>query len=457
MRLPFLTLLTSLLLASLLRADVTLGTPFQDHAVLQHGKPLPIWGRAAPGETIRLRLGDNAPAQTAADATGRWQVELPALPVSTEPQTLVVEGHNRLEVNDILIGEVWLCAGQSNMEFRLRHASEAQPAIDTAQYPLVRQLKIDRNPQAEPQETAPAQWTVCRPETAADFSAVGFYFARDLARRLQVPVGIITSAHGNSLVEAWMSPAALGDTSHLSAETLPHRQPSALYHGMIRPLLPYAMRGVLWYQGESNASRATGYGSSFRTLIGQWRHDFAQPDLFFFWVQLPNLERIYPPGTADGWRELRSQQASALVLPRTGQAVTLDIGDPQDIHPTHKRPVGERLARLALHRAYGHALEDSGPVPVALEAREGSLAVRFSHASGLHLRHDAPEAFELAGEDGQYVPATSVTVTGEGKLAVSATAVPAPVAVRYAWSANPTATLFNEPGLPAAPFQARVR
>jgi sialate O-acetylesterase len=454
------------------RAEVILAPPFQDHAVLQRGKPVPVWGRANPGEPVRVSIGRGVAVQTIAGRDGRWHLELPALRASAMPAELVVEGSNRIVVHDVLVGEVWLCSGQSNMDFQLVGATGGAPDIAGAHWPSIRQLRVARNPASSPQNTVAAAWTVCSPATAAEFTAVGFYFARDLWRALGVPVGIVASAHGDTPVEAWMSADALAGAPQFAVvaerwahiltgkePAKPYQAPSCLYNGMVHPLVPYALRGFLWYQGESNAARASEYERLFTTLIRQWRQDFQQGDLPFFWVQLPNLrESEMPPGTTDpDWVALRAAQTAALALPATGQAVTIDVGDPANIHPPRKREVGERLARLARRQVYGERIADRGPEPAEVSESDGVVRVRFAPAGqGPELHGDQPAAFEVAGADGIFVPATEARLD-RGDLVVGAKSVRHPVAIRYAWHAAAVATIFNHDGLPAAPFLRTIK
>lgn len=449
------------------RTEVILAPPFQDHAILQRGKPVPVWGRASPEEPVRVTFGSGVVVQTTAGRDGRWRVELPALDASTTPAELVVEGANRIVVRDVLVGEVWLCSGQSNMDFKLSRATGGIEDIAAANWPAIRQLKIARNPVAQPTDAVSAAWSVCSPATAGEFLAIGFYFACELGRALGVPVGIIASAHGDTPVEAWMSQEALAGAPEFAvvaerwAHTLagrdpakPYQAPSGLYNGMIRPLMPYALRGFLWYQGESNAVRASEYERLFAALVRQWRQDFQQGDLPFLWVQLPNLGgSAMPPGTTESdWVALRAAQSAALTLPATGQAVTIDVGESTNIHPPRKREVGERLARLARQQVYGEAIVAHGPLPAVVRTEGDAVRVRLaSPGAAPELRENSPATFEVAGPDGVFAPATAVRLEGEDIL-VHAASVSRPAAIRYAWQAAPDATLFNREGLPAAPF-----
>lgn len=498
-------LLAAFVVAACAHAEVRLGTPFQDHAVLQRDRPVRVWGWATPGERVRVTLGELPPAEVGADAAGRWEVLLPGLPGGLTPRTLVAAGSSRAEARDVLIGEVWLAAGQSNMEWRLQSAANGLTDIAAADFPAIRQLKVARNPRSARQTEAAAAWSVCAPATAGDFSAVGFHFARELWLALRIPVGLINCSHGNSAVEGWMSrealaadPAFLGvaerwnevlasypaarerhaaalrrweaeaAAARANGATPPnrpaapvgpghHQEPAALFNGMIAPVLPFGLRGFVWYQGEGNARRAGEYERLFAALIRQWRQDFAAHEAPFFWVQLPGLGRMPPTTTPEDWVALRAAQTATLALPATGQAITVDVGDPADIHPRRKREVGERLARLARHRVYGEAVADEGPLPRAIRAAGGAVEIEFDHAGGgLRLGGEAAGAFELAGPDGRFTAATAVEIILGHRVRLSAPGVHRPMQVRHAWQALPAGWLLNADGLPAAPFSLRV-
>jgi sialate O-acetylesterase len=504
---PVLALLTALGLGGTcsLYADVRLAVPFQDRAVLQRDRPLPVWGWADPGERVRVTLGNAAPVETTANAAGRWRVTLLAQRASATPIELVAQGKNRIVVRDLLVGEVWLCSGQSNMAFRLGLAATAKEDIAAAEFPQIRQLKVAPNPRTTRQEEAPAAWAVCSPATAGEFSAVGFHFARELWESLRVPVGLINCSHGNSPVEAWMSAEALAsepefkavadrwaevlakhpaasaryeavlkqwqadsEAARAAGQKAPgkpsppagpnHQQePAALFNGMIAPVGSYALRGFLWYQGEGNARRAAEYEKLFGALIRQWRRDFAAPEAPFFWVQLPGLDKMPPTTTHADWIALREAQTATLALPATGQAITVDLGDPTDLHPPRKREVGERLARLARHRVYGEAVEDSGPELVRATARAGVVDLEFSHTGGtLILGGESAQAFELAADDGRFAAPTSVEILDGNRLRLHAPTINRPTFVRHAWRAYPTGWLLNAHGLPSAPFSRRI-
>jgi sialate O-acetylesterase len=484
-----------------LRADVSLAPVFSDHAVLQRDKPLPIWGHAEPGERVTVSFADQTVGTTAA-ADGRWIVYLAPLTASATSTELVVAGKNTLRLRDVVVGDVWLCSGQSNMEWPVAEAANAAEEIRAANNPQIRHLKIACAVADEPRTTAAVEksgWVVSAPETVGEFTAVGYFFARDLQPRVGVPIGLINSSWGGTQIEAWMSPPSLASdpASAVIAErwekmraaipeekarydeafaawsaaaeaakakgatfnerpprqprAQPKHQPTGLHNAMIAPLLPVALRGVLWYQGESNAARAGEYVRLFPALITGWREHLGQGELPFFWVQLANFAN----GDAKGvnWAALREAQAKTLALPATGQAVTIDIGERDDIHPRNKQEVGRRLALLARAKIFGGAVDFSGPVFRSATREGAALRVSFEHAgSGLIARDQPLQEFQIAGADKKFFP-TTAKIEGETVL-VSAAEVPAPVAVRYAWRNAPEVNFYNGAGLPAAPFRS---
>lgn len=480
-------------------ADVTLAPLFRDGAVLQRDQPLPVWGRAAAGEKLRVQFHGQS-LETVTPADGHWRVTLNAEPASAQSSELVVTGSSTVRVRDVLVGDVWLCGGQSNMEFRLAQANNAQAEIAAANFPLIRHFKIPHTVADVPAADCVGQWVGCSPATAGDFTAIGFFFARDLSQRLDVPVGLVNSNWGGTQIESWMSDAALKadpaaaeifarwrkvladypakvaahekavakweeDAAAAKAAGRPFTrrkpiapegpgsrwEPSGMYHAMIAPLEPAALRGVLWYQGEANGSRASEYRTLFPGLIRQWRADFGQPRLPFYFVQLANLTRAGDK-TDQEWPLLREAQTIALALPATGMAVTIDIGDPANIHPKNKQEVGRRLALVARAQIFGEKIEFSGPMFATAKPEGGALRVTFTHADGLAATGGALVGFEVAGDDKRFLPAVA-HLDGSAVL-VSAEAVAAPVAVRYGWHNNPVISLVNAAGLPASPFRS---
>jgi len=495
--LPFL-----LALPALLAADVTLGPLFRDGCVLQHGKPLRIYGQADPGEAVTVTFND----QTVAAAThpgGHWLAVLKPLAPSAEPALLTVSGRNTVVVRDVLVGDVWLCSGQSNMEWQVRRSDRATEEIAAANHPLIRHFKIPHEVASTPQRTVPGEWVSCSPQTVGDFSAVAYYFARELQAKLGIPIGLVNSSWGGTQIESWMSaeslathpasaailqrwqerldgyPAALStyqsqlatwqaqsNEARAAGRPFTRRRPRApegagsrwepagLYNAMVAPLVPASMRGVIWYQGETNAARHDEYRTLFPTMIQHWRRDFAQGDLPFLFVQLANLNRSSDP-TGELWAWQRDAQAAALSLPATGMAVTIDIGDPNDIHPTNKQDVGRRLALLALRHAHGQEVVDEGPTLTAAVRNGSEVLLRWRSAAGLRTDDPALPGFELAGPDGTF-HAASARIDGDS-VVVSHPAISTPNQVRYAWHNNPPSPLRNGAGLPAVPFRTNVQ
>jgi sialate O-acetylesterase len=484
-----------------LRAAVVPAPLFTDNAVLQRDKPVPVWGTADAGEKVSVSFAGQS-LSTTADAAGRWRVDLAPLPANATPAELVIAGTNTITLANILVGEVWLASGQSNMEWAVKNTNDAALDIPaSARFPLIRHIQIAKKVSESPLATASGTWKVPGPATTGDFSAAAYFFALDVHTILNVPVGIINSSWGGTPVESWISPSAYqtipteaaavnerwsktlsaypgAKTKHEAAlaawkaeqaaakaanqpftKTAPRapagpghqNTPAGLNNGMISPLAPYALRGALWYQGESNASRASEYDALFSAMITGWRAQFAQGDFPFYWVQLANFKASGLAGTE--WAFLREAQTKTLALPATGQAVITDLGDVNDIHPRNKKDVGRRLARLALARTYDQSVIDSGPVFAKAERDGAAFRVSFAEMkSGLRAPLNSLSGFELAGEDKIFKPADAV-IDGATVLVTSAE-VPAPAAVRYAWRNAPVGGLFNNQGLPAVPFRS---
>ena len=496
--------LAFLCLGASARADVIPAPLFTDHAVLQRDKPIPVWGTAAAGEKIAVIFAGQT-FEATADAGGKWRVDLPSQPANAKPSDLVIKGNNTITLSDIVVGEVWLASGQSNMELSVKNTYDS--AIDipaSANFPLIRHIKIQQKVSDTPLATAKGSWQVAGPATTGAFTAVGYYFARDLYELLNVPVGIINSSWGGTQIEPWINAetlagnpafAPVGERWAQNVAAYPERKakftadfaaweaerdaakaasapftkrapgqpglpsesaqkPSTLNNAMINPLVPYALRGALWYQGESNAGRANEYHALLSAMITSWRAQFGQGDFPFYWVQLANFTSKSPYDTETSWAFLREAQTQTLSLAHTGQTVTVDIGDSKDIHPRNKKDVGRRLARLALARDYGFKIADSGPVFAKAEREGAGFRVSFTATTGgLRSPLNTPLAsFELAGEDKVFHPADAVLE--KDTVLVTSAAVPAPVAVRYAWCNAPVASLCNGEGLPAVPFRS---
>ncbi|BCM88956.1 hypothetical protein IAD21_00798 [Abditibacteriota bacterium] len=482
-------------------ANVELSPLFQDHTVLQSGQSDPIWGTAEAGEKITVSFAGQS-LSTIAGKDGIWRVVLSPLTSNSTPETLTVTGNNTLNVRDVVVGEVWLCSGQSNMDFSLSRARNGDEEIAAANWPMIRQFKVRNSLSNAPQTTLRGEWIPASPATAGDFTAVGYFFARELQQKMGFPVGIVHSSWGGTDIEAWMSADSINsnpdlkfvtqhwqqrlddyparktqyeadltdwqqktDDARAKGESYTRPKPrepanpdgtthvdkaSAIFNGKIAPFASLSMRGVLWYQGENNAGRAGEYETLFPSLITGWRKAFGRPELPFFWVQLPNFRGN--PNDTD-WVEMRQAQSKALSLPATGQAIAIDVGEVTNIHPTNKQPVGERLARLALNRVYSQKIVDCGPTFVAAKFEGNTMRVEFSNiANGLKFDGDALNGFEVAGADQKFVPA-SAHIDG-ATVVVNAPTIPLPVAVRYAWHNAPTTNLVNSEGLPTAPFRS---
>ncbi len=493
-----------LVVTSPLLADVSLPSFFGSGMVLQRDMPVAIWGKADPGETVTVTLTPDDTAATRANAEGRWSVRLPARAASAEPLSLTVTGANTLRLDDILVGDVWLCSGQSNMALRVSTADNADAEIAAADFPRIRLFTVARAVADSPRDDVKGRWEACAPGTIRSFSAVGYFFGRQLHQNLNVPIGLIHSSWGGTAAEAWtprevlaadenLKPilerwdATMADFPRIKAEfeankerltaewklavvaakeagrTPPSQprlrtgpntqyQPAGLYHAMIAPLAPLSLRGVIWYQGEANAGRAEQYRTLFPALIEAWRAAWDRPDLPFLFVQLPNLDR-QPEPSRSGWAELREAQALTLATPHTAMAVTIDVGDPKDLHPTNKLDVGRRLALAAEAQVYG--LPRAGRLsPIfqraTFDGREARL--EFDTPDGLAARDGKPlEGFVIAGADRAFVPAQA-RIEGD-RVIVWSESVPDPVAVRYAWADNPACNLTSGADLPASPFR----
>ena len=482
--------------ALIARADVKLPGLFSDNMVLQQGMRAPIWGRADDGERVTVTFRGRKVSATARN--GKWRVELPGQKAGG-PDTLIVEGKNRIELKNVLVGEVWICSGQSNMEFPLNHSFESENDIARSANPHLRLLTVPKLKANEPVDDVKAGWQECNPDTVKNFSAVAYYFGRDLQKARGAPVGLIHTSWGGSPAEVWMSEKVLagnpeykraildeyqtalknyqaalekfqkeeaalkneGKTMERKPPAPPFWKPTELYDGMIAPLIPCAIKGALWYQGESNAGRAWQYRSLFADLIRNWRRDWGEGDFPFLAVQLApwdrNKKRSVDQITADpvesDWAELREAQLLATkVLAKVGLAVITDVGDKDDIHPTKKEPVGRRLALLARNIAYGEKVECYGPQYRDMRIKGNQVILSFDHAGGgLESRGGRLRGFAVCGADRKFVWANAEI--DSGKVMVSTPEVEKPVAVRYGWADYPVVNLFNHEGLPASPFR----
>ncbi|HEY7181018.1 MAG TPA: sialate O-acetylesterase [Blastocatellia bacterium] len=482
----FLLLLSfALVAATTARADVKLPALISDGMVLQQEMAVPLWGWADEGESVTVEIQNQKVTATTKD--GKWMVRLKPLKAGG-PFTLTVSGKNRIELKNVLVGEVWICGGQSNMAWRLNQSDDAEAEIAAAKYPMIRLFNTPRAELDAPITDVKAEWKECSPETAATFSAVGYYFGRDLHKARNVPVGLIHNAVGGSPAESWTSAGVLNndaeykqfaadypkrmeqyekvmekykeDSEKAKAENKPAPRapgkpwmPSGLYNGMLAPLAPYAIKGVIWYQGEANAGRAYQYRRLFPTMIRDWRALWGQGDFPFLFVQLaafgPNSGTL---GESD-WAELREAQLMTLsASPKTGMALAIDVGNYDSIHPTNKQPVGERLALAARAVAYGEKIVYSGPVYQSTKIEGDKVVLNFQHAgAGLEARGGELKGFIIAGEDKVWREAKA-EIKGD-RVIVYSPEVSKPLAVRYAWAKYPTCNLYNKEGLPATPFR----
>jgi sialate O-acetylesterase len=481
------------------RADVRLAPLFCDHAVLQQGVAVPVWGWADAGEAVTVSIAGQSKAAKAG-ADGAWRVTLDALkPGAT--LTLTVAGKNTLTVQDVLVGEVWLGSGQSNMAMTVNRCKDYEQELAAASLPQIRMFTVEREVGKTPQSACKGAWVVCATNTVGGFSATAYFFGRELHRKLGVPVGLINSSWGGTPVEAWTSAEAMSAVPALKVVTDPwaartaqpwdeakamagydkqvaawkeavkkakaagkplprapkkpvdprldSHYPANLFNGMIAPLIPYAIKGAVWYQGESNANdlTATLYGLQLETKILDWRKRWGT-DFPYAWVQLPNYR-----SSDRNWPLVREGMLQTLKVPKTGMATTMDIGETGDIHPKNKQEVGRRLSLWALGAVYGQKVEAlCGPLYAGHTIKGSEVTCTFTHADGgLSAKGGELAGFVIAGADQAWKPAAA-KIAGSA-VVVSSAEVKEPVAVRYAWAADPACNLFNGAGLPASPFR----
>jgi sialate O-acetylesterase len=474
---------------------VTLPALLIDHMVIQRDLPVHVWGQAAPSEAVAVTFRGNT-RSTVADEVGLWSVYLPPSPAGG-PFELTVKGENTITLRDVLVGEVWVASGQSNMEMELRSVKDAPAEVAAATHPKIRLFQVKKGTSQYPKLDVDAEpWRLCSPESTAQFSAVAYFLGVRLQEKLNVPIGLIHASWGGTPVESWMSlrsltsDAAFTPTLALWSKTMDdfavHQlkrakqlkdweaasarakvegktppsypweanidnswMPSGTYNAMIAPLTRFPIRGAIWYQGESNAGpeRASSYGAMFQAMIRDWRETWGVGDFPFLFVQLAN----WKAGPTNRWAEVREAQLQTLGLARTGMAVAIDIGDPSDIHPKNKQEVGRRLALTARAIAYGDTAEYSGPLFRNAVAEGSAVRVWFTHGAGLQAKDGELKGFEIAGADGKFAPAVA-RVDGDSVVVKSAD-VRSPAHIRYAWADNPECNLYNSDGLPASPFR----
>jgi sialate O-acetylesterase len=489
----------AILACSPLRADVKLPAIFSDRMVLQCDASVPVWGWAEPGEEVTVAVAGQE-AKTKADADGKWSVRLTKLETGG-PHVLTVQGKNQLTVNDVLVGEVWLGSGQSNMAMSVNRALNYEQEQAAANLPQLRLFREDSGAADTPQAECKGSWEICTPETVGRFSATAYFFGRELHQALGKPVGLVVSAVGGTPIESWVRASEQRKLSELAgfftkqdeengkfdpveakarfekafarwkeqaaeAKKAGKQPPQAprdpvalrarkgntggLYNGKIAPLVPYAIRGAIWYQGEANSvpGKAEYYQYHLPLLVQDWRAQWGEGDFPFAWVQLPNYSA---PGR--DWPLVREAMLKTLRLPHTGMAIAIDVGETKDIHPRNKQAVGKRLAMWALGSVYGKPVATSGPLPASHEIRGNEIILSFSHTDGGLVAKDGElTGFEVAGDDKQW-HAARARIDGD-KVIVSSPDVKQPAAARYAWADDPKCNLYNGAGLPASPFRA---
>ena len=503
------SILTPLLLAlafpCVVRAELKLPAIIGDHMVLQQKQANPIWGWDTPGTKISVRLGDQTKTAEAG-ADGKWTVKLDPLPANAKPAVITIEGTSKREIQDVLVGEVWMCSGQSNMGFKLKSSWNSALESLSSNHPNLRLMSVPLVGTQEKLNDFKGEWKASTPQTSEAFSAVGFMFGRYLHEVLNVPVGLIDNSWGGSAAEAWVrretlesdprfksiidqwtkteatydyekvkadfakqlekwkvdseaarkagKPVANEPRAPQNSLTSQFR-PGNIFAGTVHPTLGYGIKGVIWYQGETNSSRAYEYAELFPFMIQEWRKEWQQGDFPFYWVQLADFRNeVTEPGDSN-WAELRESQTKTQKLANTGQAVIIDLGEANDIHPRNKRDVAARLAAVALAKDYGIAVPYHSPEYKSIEIK-GDKAIVTLDTFGSSIQTvevNEVKGLAICGADQKWHWAQG-KIFGGNKLEVTSTAVPQPVAVRYAWADNPVANLYSKEGLPVTPFRS---
>jgi sialate O-acetylesterase len=494
---------------------------FSDNMVLQRGQPIPVWGWIEPGESVEVTFGKQV-KKAVADTKGNWMVRLDPMPANKVGQDLVIRGADSETFKNVLVGDVWVCSGQSNMEFGTGGSLNGQEEIKTANYPIIRYIQVERATAPFPERDFKGAWQVVSPGTVGGCTAVGYFFARELVKDLDVPIGLIHSNWSGTAIEPWICREGFDSVPELAkmsekvdaiypdtvsgqkklqdyvtkmqewlplaekavaAKRLPPSSAelpaglvtnsgssTALYNGMIAPAVPFGIKGAIWYQGESNGGEGDTYYQKMKALVGGWRQVWKEGEFPFYWVQLANFQTSDPakPEMGDGWAKLREAQLKSLEIPHTGMAVIIDIGDATNIHPQDKQDVGKRLAAWALAKDYGKKIEYSGPIYQKNIVKGNKIFIAFDHVgkglmigekSGLEAAKEVVGGklkwISIAGEDKKFYWADAV-IEGNN-LVVSSDKVPNPVAVRYAFTNNPTGPLlYNKDGFPASPFRTDI-
>lgn len=496
----FALVMVSILAGATAYADVKLPAVIGDNMVLQQGVQVPIWGWAEPQERVEIRLANQTGSYaTVADKDGRWIINLQPLEPGRSLE-MTVRGNNRIEISNVLVGEVWVCSGQSNMQWPVQRANDAEKEIAAADYPKIRLFTVQRDTSGQPINDCVGAWTECSPETVPGFSAVGYFFGRHLHKELNLPIGLINTSWGGTRIEPWTPPVgvasvpdlkdisneiASADTEYSKAvaeslgeieqwvrdaktaleENRPvppapawprhplnsNRKPTGLYNAMIHPLVPFAIRGAIWYQGESNREDGLLYYQKMRALINGWRKVWNEGDFPFYYVQLAPFRYGGDPLLLP---QIWEAQSNALALPNTGMAVVTDIANLTNIHPQNKQDVGRRLALWALAKTYGRKdLVYSGPLYKSMSVEGNKIRIRFEHAGGGLVSRDGrdPNWFTIAGDDKNFLQAQA-RIDGDTVL-VWSDSVEKPIAARLGWNQEAEPNLMNKEGLPASPFR----
>ena len=493
--------IATLSVASTVQADVKLPNVFSDHMVLQQGQKNKVWGKADSGEEVTVSINNQSQKATAG-ADGKWQVMIDPIPVGG-PYELTAKGKNVVKITDVLVGEVWVCSGQSNMQWWVKRSNDPDLEKLAAKFPKIRMVNF---PQTGSQEEIwshdDRHWMVCSADTVSDFSAVGYFFARQLHQTLDVPIGMINNAWGGSACEAWINRDLLNadarfkpmmdrwvdleskaqpriaelvakekelndeqkkELNGLRGQLNGNHRPGNIYKGVLKSHLGYGIKGAIWYQGESNAGRAYQYRNLFPFMIKTWREEWGkdQPDqknFSFYWVQLADFLAEKPEPGESTWAELREAQTMTMSLPKTGEAVIIDIGEGKDIHPKNKVDVARRLARWALAKDYGISVPYHSPQYKSMEWKGNKIVLTFNYLDDGWRPFDVnePRGFAIAGEDGKFVWANA-KILPDNSVEVWADSVAVPTSVRYGWADNPVVNMFNGAGLPLTPFRTDGR
>ena len=490
---------------SALQAEVSVSNLFTNHMVVQQGKPVVVWGKETAGTTVTVSMAGKSATATAA-ADGKWIATLAALKANSGPHEITIKGSSTIKISDVLVGEVWVCSGQSNMQWPVASANDPQLEALAANFPRIRLITVPQVGTQEAQDNFEGKWEAVSPETVLQFSAVGYFFGRQLHQTLNVPIGLIDNAWGGSACEAWIPRDVLQKHGHTellahwdqlaedyNAEAIeanfqkavaswkqraaaakaagkpnppsPRRprnplagqhRPANLYQGVLNPIIGYPIQGAIWYQGEANATRAKQYQDLFPLMIKTWREAWGQDDFSFYWVSLADFKDEASEPTDADWAELREAQTMTLSqLPNTGEAIITDLGESHDIHPRNKQDVAKRLARWALAQNYGYsALVHRSPIYQSHEVNGDRVTVTFDHVGGGLDTHDVRQVlgFTIAGADKKFHKAEA-RIIGKNQVEVWSEEVLEPESVRYAWANNPVCNLQNRSHLPATPFR----